>query len=212
MSLTVIQIFSLARAKLLEATTEILSDETLLIYANLAQLDLIKRTFTNDKILSTTVTFTSGVGTIPAGFGTLYGSAQDSGHTIFEEVSIEDFDNKTLSHMITIEGGSFKAYPTSTASLSIKYYPATTTLTTGSTPSINEYFHECIVYGILARAFEDLQDESLSTYYTGKYEAMINQKIAAQSNYEEGNQRGGQMFNGINLLGSNQYGGGSNYW
>jgi len=211
MSLTVIQIFSLARAKLLEATTEILSDDTLLIYANLAQLDLIKRTFTNDKIQSATVTFTNGVGSLPSDFGTLYGSGQDSSNNTFEEVSIEDFDNKITNNMITVEGGTLKAYPTTTTSLAIKYYPKTTTLTTGSTPSVNEYFHECIVYGILARAFEDLQDESLSAYYAGKYEAMVNQKISAQSNYEEGNQRGGQMFTGVDLLGGYR-GGGANYW
>lgn len=202
MALTVVQIFSLARAKLLEATSEIVSDETLLIYANLAQLDIIKRTFTNDKISSATVTFTSGIGTLPATFGTLYGSAQDSQGNVFEEVSIEDFDNQSLERMVTIEGGAIKCFPTNTASLQIKYYPATTTLTVGSTPSVNEYFHECIVYGILTRAFEDLQDESLSAYYAGKYETLLNQRSSAQSNYEEGNQRGGQMFTYVNLMGT----------
>jgi hypothetical protein len=103
--------------------------------------------------------------------------------------------------MITVEGGSFKAFPTNTTSLAIKYYPATTTLTTGSTPSVNEYFHECIVYGILMRAFEDLQDESLSAYYAGKYETEVNKRISTQSNYEEGNQRGGQLFTYVNLMG-----------
>lgn len=210
MSLTVIQIFSLARAKLLEATTEIISDETLLIYANLAQQDLIKRTFTNDKILSATVSLTNGSGSLPAGFGTLYGSARDTNNNVFEEVSIEDFDNKTLSSMVTIEGGAIKCYPTTQASLEIKYYPATTTLTTGSTPSVNEYFHECIVYGILMRAFEDLQDESLSAYYAGKYESEVTKRISTQSNYEESNQRGGQMFSYQNLLGGSS-GGGANY-
>lgn len=194
MALTVTQILNLSRAKLLEQTTEIISDETLLIYANLTQQDIIKRTFTNDKILSATVSFSSGVGSLPATFGTLYGSAQDSAGNVFEEVTIEDFDNKALDRMITVEGGTFKCYPTTTASLQVKYYPATTTLTAGSTPSVNEYFHECIVYGILMRAFEDLQDESLSAYYAGKYEADLTKRAQNQSNYEEGNQRGGQMF------------------
>ncbi len=200
MALTVTQIISLSRAKLLEQTTEIISDDTILIYANLAQQDLIKRTFTNDKILSATVSFTSGTGSIPSGFGTLYGSAKDSSDNVFEEVSIEDFDNKTLDRMITVEGGSFKCYPTSTASLQIKYYPATTTLTSGSTPSVNEYFHECIVYGILMRAFEDLQDESLSAYYAGKYESEVTKRISTQSNYEESNARGGAMFSYQQLI------------
>lgn len=205
MQLTVTQIISLSRAKLLEQTTEVISDETLLVYANLAQQDIIKRTFTNDKILSATVSFTSGVGALPATFGTLYGSAQDSHGNIFEEVSIEDFDNRTLDRMITVEGGTFKCYPTTTTSLNVKYYPETTTLTQGSTPSVNDYFHECIVYGVLMRAFEDLQDESLSAYYAGKYEAMLNARSSSQSNYEEGNQRGGQMFTYQNLIGGGSY-------
>lgn len=200
MSLTVAQIISLARAKLLEATTEVISDETILIYTNLSHQDLSKRLFTNDKILSATVPFTSGAGSLPAQFGTLYGSAQDSAGNVFEEVSIEDFDNKTLDRMITIEAGAFKCYPTDTASLLIKYYPSVADLTAGSTPTINEYFHECIVYGILMRAFEDLQDESLSAYYAGKYEADVQKKMATQSNYEEGNQRGGQLFTYTRLI------------
>lgn len=201
MALTTVQILTLARAKLLEQTTEIISDETILIYANLAYQDLIKRIFTSDKVASATVTFTSGVGTLPTLFGTLYGSPQDSAGNKYEEVSIEDFDNKTLSQMVTIENGTIKCYPTTTSSLSIKYYPTFAALTSGVNPTINEYFHECIVYGILERAFEDLQDESLSTFYKSKYEGEITKKTAIQSNYEEGNQTGGQMFSYQNLMG-----------
>lgn len=200
MSLTTIQILSLARTKLLESTTEIISDENILIYANLTYQDLIKRIFTNDKILSATVIFTNGVGTIPSLFGTLYGSAQDTGGNTFEEVTIEDFDNKISSSMITVEGGTFKVYPTTTTSLSIKYYPTFAALTAGSNPSINEYFHECIVYGILERAFEDLQDESLSGYYKQKYEGEVAKRTAVQSNYEEGNQKGSVMFSYQQLI------------
>lgn len=200
MALTTIQILNLARAKLLESTSEIITDENILIYANLSYQDLIKRIFTNDKILSATISFTNGVGTLPTLFGTLYGSAQDSGNQIFEEVSIEDFDNRTLENCVTIEAGTIKVLPTSTSSLVIKYYPTFAALTAGSNPSINEYFHECIVYGILERAFEDLQDESLSAYYKQKYEAMVTAKTSIQSNYEESNQRGSQMFDWQQLI------------
>lgn len=214
MSLTTAQIITLARAKLLEQTDEIISDDTLLIYANLANQDVSKRVFTNDKILSATISFTNGVGTLPALFGTLYGSAQNTGGSTFEEVSIEDFDNKTLAQMVTIEGGTIKAYPTTTSSLSIKYYPKfdALTITPTTTPNVNEYFHELIVYGILQRAFEDLQDEELATIYANKYEKELTKKISTQSNYEEGNQRGGQMFNHVPLLGGSGSGGGANYW
>lgn len=214
MQLTTTQIITLARAKLLETTPEILTDETLLIYANLTYHDLIKRTFTADSILSATVAFTNGVGTLPAGFGTLYGSAQDTGNRQFEEVSIEDFDNKTLSCMVTIEGGQIKAYPTTTATLNIKYYPTfdNLTITPSTTPGINEYFHELIVYGILSRAFEDLQDEELAMTYDKKYENGLLKKTSVQSNYEENNQRGGQMFTEQNLISGNNGFGSANYW
>lgn len=198
--MTISQILQLARAKLLESTSEIISDETILLYANQANMDLTKRIFTNDKILSATINFTSGVGAFPSTFGTLYGSAQDTSGNVFEEVSIEDFDNKTLDRMIAVESGTFKVYPTDTASVLIKYYPTFQTLTAGSTPTLNEYFHECIIYGILERAFEDLQDQELSSYYKSKYEAELVRKMANQSNYEEGNQRGGQMFTYTRLI------------
>jgi hypothetical protein len=200
MVLTTVNIINLARAKLLETTSEIISDETILIYANLSYQDIIKRIFTNDKILSATVSFTNGVGTLPTLFGTLYGSAQDTGTQTFEEVSIEDFENQVSERMVTIEGGTIKVYPSTTSSIAIKYYPTFASLTAGSTPAINEYFHECIVYGILDRAFEDLQDESLSAYYHAKYEGMITQKAAIQSNYEENNARGGVMWNYQQLI------------
>ena len=198
--MTITQILQLARIKLLESTSEIISDETILIYANQANMDLTKRIFTNDKILSATVTLTNGGGAFPSTFGTLYGSAQDSAGNVFEEVSIEDFDNKTLNRMITIESGTFKVYPTTTASVDIKYYPTFQTLTSGSIPTLNEYFHECIVYGILERAFEDLQDVELSSYYKSKYETELTRKMANQSNYEESNARGGQMFTYTRLI------------
>ena len=198
--MTIQQIIALARIKLLENTTEVISDETLLLYANLSNIDLVKSTFTNDKILSTTVAFTSGSGALPASFGTLYGSGQDTQNNTFEEVGIEDFDNRTIDRMITVEGGVFKIYPTTTTSVNIKYYPTFDTLTNSSTPSVNEYFHELVVYGILERAFEDLQDESLSAFYKSKYESELAKRLAKQSNYEEGNQRGGQMFSYVRLL------------
>lgn len=198
--MTIQQALQLARIKLLEQTSEVVSDETLLLYANLTNIDLVKRTFTNDKILSATVNLTNGVGALPSGFGTMYGSAQDSAENTYEEVSIEDFDNKTLDRMMTIEGGNLKVYPKTVASVAIKYYPTFSTLTVASTPPVNEYFHECIVYGILERAFEDLQDETLSAYYKAKYESEVARRSATQSNYEEANSRGGQMFSYQKLI------------
>jgi hypothetical protein len=198
--MTTNQIILLARNKLLEQTTEILSDSTLLLYANLTQQDIYKRVFPNSHVLSSTVALTNGVGTLPTNFGTLYGSGLDSANNMFEELSIEDFDNKTLERSMTVEGGTLRVYPTTTASISVKYYPTFADLSSSVNPTIESYFHELIVYGILSRAFEDLQDESLATFYSGKYESEISKRISIQSNYEENNQRGGQMFNYISII------------
>lgn len=196
MQLTTSQIIKLARAKILEQTGEIVSDETLLIYANLTYQDLMRKTFTSDKVKTVTLAFTGGSVAVPLDFGTLYGSGQDVAGNVFEEVSIEDFDNKTLDEMITVENGTIKVYPTTTANLTVKYYPQFSELTIvpSTTPDINDYFHELIVYGVVARAYEDLQDESLSIYYSDKYKKELAERLSTQSNYEENNQRGGQMF------------------
>jgi hypothetical protein len=200
MQLTTNQILTLARAKLLEQTTENLADATLLLYANLTQDDIKKRTFTNDKIQSAAVSFSSGVGTLPATFGTLYGDPFDSSNNFYKEVSIDDFNKQIAQYAVTIDSGTIKVFPTTTSSLTIRFYPVFSTMTSVVNPTVNDYFHELIIYGILYRAYEDLQDEALSKYYREKYEAELTQKIEIQSNYEEGNQRGGEMFSYQQLI------------
>jgi hypothetical protein len=194
------QILQLVRAKILESTTDIITDDTLYLYANLTKEDIIKRAFPNNQITSATITFTSGVGTLPTNFGTLYGDAFKNIGNYFPELSIDDFQKQTLTQSVTIEGGTIKVYPTETASLTIKYYPTYPDISASVSPTFDAYFHEPIVYGVLARAYEDLQDPELASLNATKYENMLNQKIANQSNYEEGNQRGGQMFSEQDLL------------
>lgn len=202
--MTTAEILSLARAKLLEAGTEILTDATLLIYANLAHKDVIKKAFPNSAITTATVTFTSGSGTLPSSFGTLYTDAYDSNYNIFPEVSPSDFIRKLASseNAVVIEGGVIKVSPATTSSLTVKYYPTYTTLSAVINPTIDEYLHEPIVYGILWRAFEDLQDWELSTFHKANFKTMLDEKLNNLSNYEEEAQRGGAMFNGISILGN----------
>jgi len=193
--MTTNQIITIARNKLLETTTEIISDATILLYANLSQQDIYKRTFPNSEILSATVTFSNGTATnTPTDFGTLYGSPIDTSNNTYEEISISDFASTNAGRAVTYEGGVLKVFPTTIASLAIKYYPTYPDLTSAQNPTIDSYFHELIVYGILQRAFEDLQDESLASFYMAKYESELSKKIKAQSNYEENNQRGGSLF------------------
>jgi hypothetical protein len=77
---------------------------------------------------------------------------------------------------------------------------------------LDTYFQECLIPGTLARVYEDLQDESLADRYSVKYENMLNQKIAVQSQYEETNQRGSQLFKGYDLLGEGSNYGNPNYF
>ncbi len=163
--------------------------------------------------MTATVTFTNGVGALPSQFGTLYGDAFKTLGDYFPELSIDDFQKQTQGQAVTIEGNTIKVYPTTTASLVIKYYPTFPDLTSAVNPTMNSYFHEPIIYGILARAHEDLQDESLAKFYNDKYEAMLAQRIANQSMYEEGNQRGGQLFTEQSLISDNiGTGGGPNFF
>lgn len=199
--MTTNQITQAARRKLLETTTEIISDTTILLYANLAYQDVWKRAFPNTDVDSATVTFTSGVGSLPATFGTMYGPGFDTYGNSFEEVSIEDFDRVALSRMVTIEDGEIKVYPTDTASLTIKFWPEPEELTSTQNPTINSYLHEPIIYGILARAYEDLQDHELAQFNATKFETDLNNRLERQSIYEETNQRGAQMFVPQTLIG-----------
>ena len=199
--MTTNQILQAVRAKVLETTTEVLTDATLLLYVNLTYQDVYKRIFPNDQILSATVTFTNGVGSLPATFGTLYGDAREGTNNFFPELSIEDFNKQTTAQGVTIEGGQMKVFPTTTSSLTIKYYPTFPDLTTTVNPTINSYFHYPIVLGATSMVHEDLQDEQLSNYYYDKYEAELTRRMSVQSNYEEDNQRGGQFFVQQDLIG-----------
>lgn len=203
MSLTTNNIINLARNKLLEAGTEIITEETILIYANLAQEDIVKKAFPNGSIETASITLTNGIGTLPDDFGTLYGDAYDNNNGVYPELSIADFSRNTLNGLtnaVTIENGTIKVTPTTTASINIKYYKVYPSLTSAVNPEIEPFLQEMIVYGILFRAYEDLQDESLSKYYKDKYDTELQLKLNTLSNYEEGNQRGGQMFNGIQIV------------
>lgn len=204
--MTTSEILNLVRTKILESTTELVLDATLLTYANFTYQDIYKRVFPNASIKTATITFTDGSGDLPADFGTLYGDAYDGEKNRYPELSIDDFNNETLNQGITIEGGKIKVYPSDNVStLDIKYYPTFSTLSTSSNPANDTYFQEPIIYGILFRAYEDLQDETLSQFYEAKYERMIKDRTAIQSSYEENNQRGGQMFDEQDLIGGNNF-------
>ena len=193
--MTTNEIIKLARRKLLEVTTDVIPSDIMLIFANEAYKDVYKSVFPMADVTTATVAMTAGVGTLPTTFGTMYGDAVDSSGNFYPEVPIEDFHREQIERMVTVEGGELKVYPTDVASLTIHMWPKPVALTTTQDPTIDDFFHELIVYGILWRAHEDLQDEELATFYRQKFNNELQAKQATQSVYEETNQRGAVMFN-----------------
>ena len=196
MSLTTTEITSAIRRKILEESTEIVSDATILLNANLAYEDLKIGSFTNDQIEQATVALTLGIGTLPAGFGTLYGAgfASATDKSPFNEKSIADFDRDINERGMTLIGTSLYVKPTTTASIIIRYWPSYNDLTAVQNPQINSYLHELIIYGAMWRIHEDLQNETLSEYYRGKFTEEFKRKIDSLSNYQEENMGGNEFF------------------
>ena len=196
--MTTNEITQAARRKVLETTDEIVSNDTVLLYANQAYIEVYKRVFTSNKIQSATVSCTNGVCTLPTRYGRMYDRAEDEDSQQYLEVSVSDFHNDGLNvasrYVYTIENGQLLVSNEDITQLTVRYYEQPETLTSVVNPSIDEYFHECIVYGTVWRIHEDLQDEELSTYYQEKFESELQRRIANQSSYEESNQRGGEMF------------------
>lgn len=198
--MTTNEITAAIRRKILEETTDLVTDATVLLNANLAYDDLKIKSFSSDQIKTATVTFEEGVGQLPTDFGTLYGEAYDSSSNVFTEKSISDFYRETGENAVTVEGGELKVYPSATTSLTIKYYPSYAALTAVQNPLLNSYLHELIIYGAMFRIHEDLQDEVLSKYYRDLYDKELANKVNALSVYEETNQRGNEMFTYTKLI------------
>lgn len=211
--MTTASILTLARAKILEATDAIVSDATLYIYGSLTQQDIAIRAFPNSSVLTATVNFVNGVAAKPASFGTLYGDAYEDAYNVYPEMSILDFVRNTDQNAIAVDGANLKIYPALSKTLTVRYWPTYLDLSVSQNPTIDSYFHELIIYGILYRALEDLQDEELSKYYRDKYESEFKLKREALSQYEENNVRGGQMFHPIQVISDDHGGGGDpNHW
>lgn len=198
--MTTLEIIKLARRKLLETTTDVLPDDVLLIYANQSYMDVYKQAFSNSDITSATVTLTGGKGTLPSNFGTMYGDAQDASGQTFPETTIEDFDREEMERAVTIEADQLKVYPATTPALTIRFWSKPESLTNLVNPTIDDYLHEPIIYGVMWRAYEDMQDEELTTYYKQRFTQDLTNRLSVLSNYQENNQRGTVMFNRQSLI------------
>lgn len=192
--MTTNEITSTARRKVLETTIDIVADDIVLLYANQAYIEVYKRAFTGNKITSSSIACSAGVCTLPADYGRMYTTGQDTDGNLYEEVSVADFLKTENTDVFTIEAGALKIKNIKITALAIKYYAQPAALTASQNPTIDSYFHECIVYGTIWRIHEDLQDEELATYYQEKFEKEFTRRLAMQSSYEESNQSGGEMF------------------
>lgn len=198
--MTTQEIINSVRRKIMETGEAIISDATLLEYINLAYQDVYKRIYPNSDIASATVTCVAGVCTLPADFGTLSTECYDTNGLRYEEVSIGDFLAEEFEQAVTVEDGALNVYPNTVTSLNIKYYPQPATLTTLVNPTINDLFHEPIIYGAVYRCHEDLQDETLTQFYQGRFKQEMQDRLEALSSYEETNQKGGVMFTHQSLI------------
>jgi len=199
--MTTNEIIATARRKVLETTDEIVSAEAALLYANQAYIEVYKQVVTGNTVTSQTVVCTAGVCTLPATYGRMYTMATDQNGREFTEVSIADFHDDSIDgYFYTIENGSLLVNSDDVSSLTVRFYAKPAPLSDLVNPTIDEYFHEVIVYGVVWRLHEDLQDEELATYYQNKFTDELKRRMSNQSNYEETNQRGGQMFTDQRLI------------
>lgn len=192
--MTTNEIIATARRKVLETTDEIVSSDAALLYANQSYIEVYKQVVTANKVASETVVCSAGVCTLPATYGRMYTNAIDQNNREFTEVSIADYLSDDSGYYYTIENGTIKVSEDDVTSLTVRFYAKPETLSATVNPTIDEYFHEVIMYGVVWRMHEDLQDEELATFYQNKFTDELKRRMSNQSNYEESNQRGGQMF------------------
>lgn len=198
--MTTNSIIATARRKILESTTDLVTDAVILQYANEEYREIRKKLKMNSEVIKTTIACSNGTCTLPANYGAMYSFAIDSSDSEYEEMSMADYEAGDFERGFTIQAGALLVNVTTLTGLTIRYFPKAAVLTTSQDPEIDEMFHEAIMYGAVSRCQEDLQDEELATYYRAKADAEFEKKVSVQSHYEEGNQRGGQMFSDQQLI------------
>lgn len=221
-SMTITQIISLARRKILETTEEIFSNETLLLYANMRKDEIAKRYLANRLVKPATLSFTNGVATRPTDWNGHYFSSSsqnpNQGYE-FKLVSLADFQNGTQPYMITESDGNILVFPQSVSTVYTWYYKKLTDM--ALTPNVvdmptelDDAFHRPLMYGIVADAFEDAQDFELSKFYTDKFEAELERASMTVSELEESTQEAGALLSPLPDLGFSGSGGNSdpNRW
>lgn len=205
-------IIKMARKKLLEAGSEIFSDDDLILYANICKDELASRYLGDRLIKSVTLSFLGGEADIPVDYNGAYyvNDTGQKGGTKYDVVGIKEFLRGDLTYMICEDGGKFKNSQNA-PTLTMWYYSKLTDMALTPTPvnppsELKDQLHELIVYGIVYRAFEDAQDFELSKYFKDKFEAEYTIRTSNLSELEEAPKQSAQMFEALPDLNFTGYG------
>jgi len=195
------EIIKRARAKILELTDEVITAESVLQYANLSYDEIQIRVRSNSMLTSVLIPISGSVGTLPDLFGTFYGSPKDNNGNIIRVVPLQNVIRAASSERVCSRMGQEVKLPTDSqiSSLEVVYYAKYDALTVANSPETDETFDEPMIYGIVYRALEDLQDPELSTYYKGLYDNMILDRASFLSSYEE-NATEGEIFTPVRFI------------
>lgn len=204
-TLTTAEVLQLSRDKLLELAETVLPTTKLLKYANLCQDDIAKDVLTDDITIPTTLSFSGGAATLPSNWEShrLSKDSQVPGQgNEFKYVNLEDYRAGKYERMITKYNGQILVFPVDTSVLYTDYYKKLPDMAIDpvQNPSVDVSLQELIIYGIMFRALEDLQDFELAKEYRGKFEQELKLKSRKISLSEEGPEKSGEMFNYVQIV------------
>jgi len=200
-NLTTKDILKLIRIKILEQTDEVVLGTTIISYLNLTYQDIQIKSQDKSRIATSSISIVLNEGTLPTDFGTQLGKPKNQNGEIVSILGLQDFRRSLKTDLVcTIMNGKVLVKEDSNiSSLVMDYYKSYLPLSVSQDPETNAYFDECLIYGAVYRAMEDIQDHELSIYFKNIYDNMLVEKMAMLSAYQEQSQES-TMFNGITII------------
>jgi len=200
-NLTTKDILKLIRIKILEQTDEVVLGTTIISYLNLTYQDIQIKSQDKSRIATSSISIVLNEGTLPTDFGTQLGKPKNQNGEIVSILGLQDFRRSLKTDLVcTIMNGKVLVKEDSKiSSLVMDYYKSYLPLSVSQDPETNAYFDECLIYGAVYRAMEDIQDHELSIYFKNIYDNMLVEKMAMLSAYQEQSQES-TMFNGITII------------
>lgn len=197
----------MARNKILEKTEVIFSDAQLLLFANQSKDDIALKAPNQDHLTMTTLGFVAGLATKPTDFQTHYLTKDSSTPGVGNEyfwMNIKDFQKGVattgLTRLISQMGSNLQIFPVENKTLYTWYYKKLPDMALADVCPLQQGFQEACMYGIVYRAFEDLQDFELGKYFETIYKTKIIEKGRDISLSDENSRNNGALFNGIQII------------